>query len=138
MSIEAALPKHWKATAALAALVGDRIFPTAAPQNNAPLPYITWQRTGSTPVYHFTGRSNLIDYAVQLDVFARDSVEAQQIDAAVVAACDAKYQGALADGIDIRRMSIMNSLDNPESPDDGGQFGPWHRVIEVRVWYRVF
>lgn len=135
MSLETALAQYWQQAAALHALVGTHIYPITARQNGE-LPYLTWQRLSWMPTYHMTGRSNLMQCTVQVDVWARDSVEAEKLAAALLSATDAKYQGAMAE-LDVRSMTVLNDLDVPEPPDDGGQQGVFHRAIDLNLWYRL-
>jgi hypothetical protein len=135
MSLETALAQYWQQAAALHGLVGARIYPITARQNGE-LPYLTWQRLSWLPTYHMTGRSNLMECTVQVDVWARDSVEAEKLAAALLTATDAKRQGAL-NGLDLRSMTVLNDIDVPEVPDDGGQIGVFHRAIDLDIWYRI-
>ena len=136
MSLEGALPQYLMQSAPLSGLVGDRIFPTIARQTAA-LPYLTWQRLGQELTYHMTGRSNLRQVTVQVDVWARTSVESEAIAEALLVACDAKYQGALVPGLDVRQWRLLNDIDVPEAPDDGGQMGVWHRAVDFEITYRL-
>lgn len=135
MSLEAALAEYWHQTATLHNLVGVRIYPITARQHDE-LPYLTWQRLSREFTYHMKGRSNLERATVQVDIFASDSVRAEMIATALLAVTDAKYQGDMAE-LDVRRMTILNDIDVPEPPDDGGQLGVFHRAIDLDIWYRL-
>lgn len=135
MSLETALAQYWHQAAALHSLVGVRIYPITARQQDA-LPYLTWQRLSWLPTYHMTGRSNMMQCTVQVDVWARNSVEAEKLAEALLSATDAKYQGAM-NSLDVRSMTMMNDMDVPELPDDGGQQGVFHRAIDLNIWYRI-
>ncbi len=136
MSLEAALAQYWQQATELHSLVGTHIYPIMARQT-AELPYLTWQRLSWIPTYHMTGRSNLMECTIQVDIWARTSVEAEKLAEALLTITDAQYQGDLPPGIDIRSMTILNDIDVPESPDDGGQLGVFHRAIDLDIWYRL-
>lgn len=135
MSIESAMTQYWQSAPALHAQVGARIFPITAAQT-AVLPYITWQRLSWIPTYHMVGRSNMLELTLQLDIWGRSSPEVERIAAAVLVATDAAYQRIIYE-IDIRQMTILNDIDVPELPDDGGQTGVFHRAIDLDIWYRI-
>lgn len=135
MSLESALAQYWHQASSLHDLVGVRIYPVTAAQNAA-LPYLTWQRLSRQFTYHMTGRSNLENATVQVDIFATNSVQAEQIAAALLSVTDALYQGDMSE-LDVRRMAVLNDIDVPETPDDGGQLGVFHRAIDLDIWYRL-
>lgn len=135
MSLETALAQYWQQAASLHNLVGTHIYPIMARQT-AEIPYLTWQRLSWTPTYHMRGRSNLMECTVQVDIWAHNSVEAEKLAEALLSVTDAKYQGDMAE-IDVRSMTVLNDIDVPESPDDGGQLGVFHRAIDLDIWYRL-
>lgn len=135
MSLESALAQYWQQAAALHSLVGVQIAPVTASQHFT-LPYLTWQRLSWIPTYHMTGRSNLMQCTVQVDVWARTSIEAEHLATALLTVTDAKRQGAMSE-LDVRSMTVLNDMDVPEAPDDGGQQGVVHRAIDLEIWYRL-
>jgi hypothetical protein len=66
----------------VSSLVSSRIYPCVAPQD-APLPYIVYQRVTSGRVYDLDGYAHLENVRMQIDCYAETSVEAWNIADAV-------------------------------------------------------
>jgi hypothetical protein len=77
------------ANVALAALVGQRIFPIQAPQQ-AEKPYVVWQKVSSDPIATHSEQNSEADSfnRVQFTVVASDFEKVAEISAALVAALD--------------------------------------------------
>lgn len=67
---------------ALAALVGDRIYPVIRPQGS-PTPCVVYNGFAPEQVMTTSGRANLAGKRLQLDVYAKTYPEAKAIEAAV-------------------------------------------------------
>ena len=134
MSLESALATYWLADPQLTALVGQHIYPITAKQS-APLPYMTWQRLSEVPTYHMGGRSNLTSATVQVECWADTSPQVAALAQAFLALCDRTFQDT-QENIDIRHLTIVNDIDVPQTPDDGGQQGVFCRAIDLQIWYR--
>lgn len=87
MSVSSAIYSILSADAALAALVGDRIFPSVAPAGTIS-PWLVYQRISERPTVCHQGASGLSFYRYQISAYSKYQNEAEQISDAVKAALD--------------------------------------------------
>lgn len=88
MSFEADLKAHLQGDAAIAAIVGQRIFPVIRPERET-VPAITYTAPPPDQISHLGGRSSsLRNYRLQVDLWARAHSDVVLLDAAVRARMD--------------------------------------------------
>ena len=75
----------------------ERVYPLVAPDNVA-LPYIIYHCVASRPETVLSGRTDLVNTRMQVDVYARTYAQAQSIRAAV---------GNLMDGWTVQNVLIL-------------------------------
>lgn len=71
MSLESALASEIKAIAAVAALIGDRVYPVAAPQTSAN-PFVTYRRVPGEVLYTHEGESSIQKAFFQISAVAQE------------------------------------------------------------------
>lgn len=74
---------------AIAAIVGDRIFQTQAPQDKA-RPYVVWWIPSSIPGNNLSCLPEYDDQRVQIDCYSKSQIEARALAEAVRDAVEAK------------------------------------------------
>lgn len=117
--IESDLKAYLAADAAVAALVGSRIYPLKLPQAPA-LPAITYQKVSGPRVISLSGYSGLSHPRLQIDCWAATYDQVKALSAAVVAALDA-YPGAIMN--DDGRDNYQPDVELPRVTID---FTIWH------------
>ena len=100
------------------------MYPAEADQSAAP-PYIVYQRISSDPVSSLDGNSGLDAVRVQIDCYARTSIDAWSIARSV--------RAALTTGAAALRPLLINESDAP--PDPSARL---YRVTQdYRMWERL-
>lgn len=84
MHLKEAITAHLKADATITTLVGQRVYPGAAPQN-APEPLIVYSMVSGVRDVTQDGLSGFVTSRVQFDCMARSSLVASNLAKAVVA-----------------------------------------------------
>lgn len=85
MAVEKKLYEALKASAELAALVGDRIYPAQIPQGTE-LPAVVYHRVSGVPYNHLGAGFGLVRVRIRLDVWALTYDEAQAVNDVLVPA----------------------------------------------------
>lgn len=71
MSLESALASEIKAIPAAAALIGERVYPVAAPQTSA-TPFVTYRRAPGEVLYTHQGESSVQRASFQISAVAQE------------------------------------------------------------------
>lgn len=114
-------------TAAIAAVVGARIYRVKMPDNPTP-PVITFQTVSGQVVESYDGDSGLAMPIVQIDCWARTAKQAQDL-AALVRAALLGYRGVYQD----RRIQNVLEWNQYDLYDEVTDI--FHVSCSVRVWY---
>jgi len=129
MNADAAIYSLLKADSTVTGLVGHRIYPSEAVPKSAPLPYVTYERTGDYPVQLMGGVADLYTTYYDVDVFAASKLELNSIENAVIAVLR-DYSGTAA-SIAVQWIFIENS-------SYGGydeEINTYSHTIEFIVWH---
>lgn len=129
MSLESALASEIKAVAAVAALIGDRVYPVAAPQTSAN-PFVTYRRTRGEVLYTQQGETNIQKAFFQISAVAQDYETAIALADAIRSGLSGKR--ALGDGT----ITINGIFFN--DPDDAWnqETGLFVRMQDCTIVYR--
>lgn len=95
MSLESALASEIKAVPAVAALIGDRVYPVAAPQTSAN-PFVTYRRIPGEVLYTQQGETNIQKASFQISAVAQEYETAIALASAIRSGLSGKR--ALGDG----------------------------------------
>ncbi len=127
MVIEEALYSHLAADAGVSALVGDRIYPTLAPQE-AELPYLVYQRVSGPRVRSHGGPSGLAHPRFQITGAAETYPSLRAVMNAVRAALDG-FKGTMGGtgGVEVGGAFVENELDSEETFVSRLDIVLWHR-----------
>ena len=127
--IGAALFARLSADAAVAALVGTRIYPQEGPED-APLPLISYFQvsSGDASSRGLSGAQKHFRTLQQIDIYARTALEAQQIASAVRASLDGQVNQNWG-GVTIPAALFDDQFDGNFEPDPNV-----HRIIQQ---YRI-
>lgn len=121
-------------SAAVLALVSERIYPQSAPQKTPKedqAAYIVYQRIDTDPTHTMLAAGGLAFVRVQLELYGRSYDECRQIAEAVRLALDG-YQGSVTDGEGavLNRCKIRRATDSEEfSGPIAGQGSVRHQVV---------
>ena len=136
--VEMAFRGRLASTAAVRALVGDRIRHSMAAQVDA-MPYITYTMVSETPVDHLTGYANVSTALIQADAFARTPKQAVAVGRQIKAAWRNLRNTSIVTGdvtTDIRSASIAGARDTIEPAGDGSDEHIYRVSIDVNLNYR--
>jgi hypothetical protein len=131
-TIKQALFSRLTTDAGIAAVVGARCYPEAAPQEAA-YPRITYQRIGQLTHQKIKGRTGLVTESLQIDCWAKaatGAANAAEELAALVATRLAEFPWT-AGGIYVQAARIQDSRDLSELEAEGGE--QWTRRVAVDV-----
>lgn len=124
---------HLAASAAVAALVADRVYPSLAPQGT-PRPYLVLTSITDLAEAHMAGPGDVGESLWQIDCYADTPEDADSLALAVDDALDG-FHGAIA-GRPIFAAFRESGRDAPEGPTDGSEFAIARRILEYRFWHR--
>ena len=118
--------------ATITGLVGTKIYPGGAPQGIA-LPYVTYKRVSTDPVYTITGDNGLNDATYQIDAWSQTYSEAVSIADAIRARLEGwqdvsgtpKFYGT----------RVVEEDDIVASPVGGSDRFNYARSLDVAIWY---
>jgi len=127
MDVVEALRAFLLTDAGVAALVGERVFVTVAPQDAA-LPLVVLRRVSTPRAYAHTGASRLAWPRVQVTARAARQAEAAAVAKAVRQAVSG-YRGTMGD-VPVQAVFVDNE-------NDGFLFetGKFERVLDVILWH---
>ena len=83
MSMQVPLYRYLSAAAPVTALVGTRIGPFGEVDQDTPMPYVVWQTITGTPENYLDNRPDIDNSRIQIDVWAKTGVSAEQVAMAV-------------------------------------------------------
>lgn len=127
--IEQAIFAQLSGWAALAALVGTRIYPLQAPQNAA-APFITYQRISAPRLRSLAGGSGQANPRIQIDVYAASYASAKAAATQVRLALD-NLVGTVA-GVKIHACSLENDRDLIDTSADPDLYRVSH---DFTIWH---
>lgn len=117
---------------ALYALVGDKVYPDAAPQGMA-LPYVVFAKLSDPHQHHIAGATNLLQPMYQITGYATKRLAAERIGDAIVAVIDTR-SGTVGD--DLWHWASVGERRDLESPRGDGTYDIDHGdQIEVTIWH---
>ena len=134
MSVEPGLVAHLQADAAVAALIGDRIYPGGRIPEEAPLPAITYRRVSTFAQQGIGGLASLTEVRMQVTAWAEGdsgTATAKQIAAAVVqslAGFRGEWGAVPISGINFDDMQDIDPDPDPEVVGVDMDFMIWHRA----------
>ncbi len=108
-SPEKAAARAIAADPAVAALLGERIWPVIAPQS-ASLPFATWRRTGVQRSQTLSGPMGMATVLLAVDVFSTTYEEARDIADRVRSVLDG-WGGAVSEYVSVRNVSLDSESD---------------------------
>lgn len=119
---------------AVAALVGDRIYPVMVPQGHpdgpARLPCVVYTRVTAARQVLFCGTDRAVQASYQLDAYAAEYDSAVAVATAIRAAL-VDYGGQLGD-VAALRCSLEADFDTVPDPEPG----IFRRLQTFTIWYR--
>ena len=127
-SPEKAAARAIAADPAVAALLGERIWPVIAPQS-ASLPFATWRRTGVQRSQTLSGPMGMATVVLAVDVFSTTYEEARDIADRVRSVLDG-WGGQVADYVSVRNVSLDSESDGFVQLA-GGDLPPVYQVTQT-------
>lgn len=126
--IEEHINARLKATAAVTAIVGDRIYPSHIPQR-ATLPAVSHLRLSGMPEHAMGADADVRQTRVQVSCWSSQYSQGKTLAAAVRGALS-RYAGTIGDD-EILDVYEENELDDYDPPTAVHQI-----VVDLLVWYR--
>lgn len=126
-SPEKAAARAIAADPAVAALLGERIWPVIAPQS-ASLPFATWRRTGVSRSQTLSGPMGMATVQLAVDVFSTTYEEARDIADRVRAVLDG-WGGPVTEYVSVRNVSLESESDGFVQLA-GGDLPPVYQVTQ--------
>ena len=143
MTIEEAMVAMLAADATLTGLVGTRVYPQEAPQDEA-LPLVLYTTSDPSQAESMNGWVDLYDQAFRFDCYGGDSSGSYASAKAVAAALRSRLHAfargpvVLADGtVYVRGISDDGGEDGLEPPAHGEERGVDYCAVQVRVWWAL-
>ena len=127
-SPEKAAARAIAADPAVAALLGERIWPVIAPQS-ASLPFATWRRTGVQRSQTLSGPMGMATVLLAVDVFSTTYEEARDIADRVRSVLDG-WGGAVSEYVSVRNVSLDTESDGFVQLA-GGDLPPVYQVTQT-------
>lgn len=137
MSFNSALYHYLSSNAAIASLVGTRIYPQRA-ESGAARPYITYAKIGNDHVHHQGGAAGLTSAMRQLDVWADSALSAESVYDALRTALDG-MSGTMGTGAyetTVESILIVDDDEGFEKPTDGSQQATYRHRVDITIWHR--
>jgi len=137
--IEAAIYELLHGDTAVAAIVGDRIYPLVAPQRkalaypNVPKTYVTYERTGGTRNMPLNGVNGFVVAVYRIMGFAYNYELAKTLGESIRLKLDG-YRGS-AGGHPIQRIWCDNDIDGYEYETDATETAVFQVVQDYRIAY---
>lgn len=131
----AALVAHMGATAAIAALVGTRIYPLFRPQGSA-LPCIVWQVISIPRDYHLAGASNLPVARVQIKSVGLSLEDAKLVAKALGDTFGDNFVGTLGGNTAVTSVALDNEHDDYAFPDNKSDVGTFFISQDYQFRFR--
>lgn len=116
----------------LTAIIGTRLYPGIAP-TSAVFPYVTMQDLMVASHYHLDGATATLDSMVQIDCWALEPMQAQQLAKIIRLAMDG--MPAAWDGLEVDGVFFDSEQDAPEPAQDGSERAYYRRILTLSVWH---
>ena len=125
---EKLLADRLKADAAVAAILGDRIFPVIAPASSA-IPFATWRRQSVQREQTLSGPLGMPIVTWGLDIYA-ETYQAVRDAADACRACLDGWTGAVGNYVSVRLVTLINEGDGFVQLA-GGELPPIYSVTQT-------
>lgn len=132
-NIRSAINAHLAAATAVTAIVNDRIYPVALPQDR-PRPAITFSREKSGHDHNLKKASGTSLATIRVNSWGDKYKDAAALSEAVRVAMQG-FSGT-ADGVKIDCMTLMDDYDEFVQPQDGSDKGIFAVVFEFHIRYQ--
>jgi hypothetical protein len=121
---------------AVAALVGDRVYPVIAPASAA-IPFITWRRQAVQREATLSGPSGIATVTLAVDMYATTYEAVRELADRCRAVLDG-FNGALGNWISVRNVSLLNESDGFVQLA-GGDLPPVYSVTQTYtvLWQEI-
>jgi hypothetical protein len=119
--------------AAVAALLGTRVYPEQAPQDGRTFPLVVYAASDEEVVRSYAGSSGLESRNVTIECAARTYAQAQDLAAAVKAALDGA--DGVFGGVTVRGFFLEDQNDAVETNVAGEDFNVFVASQTYLVWY---
>lgn len=116
MTIEEALTIYLLARPGLAALIGTKLYPDSANQNDA-MPYVVYIDVNDVKIHTLDGQLDLEQPTKQYTVYAATKAAAANVAAQLKLALN-DYYGTLS-GVNIQKIELQNEFSTLEQSGDG-------------------
>ena len=135
-SPERLLADQLKNNPAVAAIVGDRVFPVIAPASSA-IPFITWRRSAVQREMTLQGPLGMPTVTLALDIYAETYEAVRELADRCRATLDG-WGGALGNWISVRNVSLLNESDGFVQLA-GGDLPPVYSVTQTYtvLWQEI-
>jgi len=131
MTVEERLYSILTGDPGVAALIGTRLYPDAAPQGAA-LPYAQYDQAGREQAMTHDGPVDLNSYLMGISMFAASKAGAKSLARAVRAALN----GSRSSAGGLRLLGVLDESEDGDSdqPLDGGEQGRFSCSATYRIW----
>lgn len=135
-SLNKAIYEDLTATVAVTDEIGTRLYPLTAP-TSAALPYSTYQLIAAASQHHAKAASALRETLLQIDVWADDSVEAEDASVAIVNALDGRenFSMGATEALDTYSVMLQAARYDFTPPSDASQVGTFRVSMDFQVWH---
>lgn len=135
-SPERLLADQLKNNPAVAAIVGDRVFPVIAPASSA-IPFITWRRSAVQREMTLQGPLGMPTVTLAIDIYAETYEAVRELADRCRATLDG-WGGALGNWISVRNVSLLNESDGFVQLA-GGDLPPVYSVTQTYtvLWQEI-
>lgn len=116
----------------LTAVIGTRLYPGIAP-TSAVFPYVTIQELMVASHYHLDGASATFDSMAQIDCWALEPMQGQQMAKIIRQSMDG--MPAAWDGLEVDGVFVDSEQDAPEPAQDGSERAYYRRILTLSVWH---
>lgn len=113
--------------AAVASMVGSRVYPLLAPKTSS-LPFITWRRAGITREHTLAGPMGMPNVSVEMQAFAATYEDARELADRVRLVLDG--YGGTVNNVEVRNVSLENEADDFVQLA-GGDLPPVYQVTQT-------
>lgn len=134
-SPEAVLRGQLVANSSVSALVAGRVYPLLAP-DDAPLPFITWRRSGITRQHSLSGPMGTPTVSVEFQLYAETYNAARDLADKVRLVLDG--YGGTVDTVEVKHVSLDQEYDGFVQLA-GSQVPPVYTVVQVynAIWQEI-
>lgn len=133
MSIEAAIYTRLTTDAAVAALIGDRVFPNAVPQGSE-YPAIDYEQTSGIRDQVMDGPTGLVSSIFDIRCKGKTYIETRTLADAVRARLDG-FAGTI-DGQIISSASVTDEYDEPVISPGDRENRIFTKLLQFTIWFK--